>query len=73
MGSNDLRDIIDSQESLKFIADQTGGLAIENTNDLNLGISRVLDDQRGYYLLGYTAPNDVATQRAGTRTASRCG
>ena len=28
------RELLDSQESLKFIADQTGGLAIENTNDL---------------------------------------
>ena len=27
---------------MQFIADQTGGLAITNTNDLNLGISRVL-------------------------------
>jgi VWFA-related protein len=57
--SNDrLANLLDSQESLKFIADQTGGLAIENTNDLNLGLKRVLDDQRGYYLLGYTAPKD---------------
>jgi VWFA-related protein len=48
--------LIDSQESLQFIADQTGGLAVANTNDLNLGISRVLADQQGYYLLGYAAP-----------------
>jgi len=55
--SNDrLANLLDSQDSLKFIADQTGGLAIENTNDLNLGLKRILDDQRGYYLLGYTAP-----------------
>lgn len=52
------RGIIDAQESLKFIADQTGGLAIENTNDLNLGIRRILDDQEGYYLLGYAASED---------------
>ena len=59
------RGFIDSQESLKFIADQTGGLAIENTNDLNLGISRILDDQQGYYLLGYTAPTGRAAYRLG--------
>jgi hypothetical protein len=51
-----LKTLIDSQESLQFIADQTGGLAVTNTNDLNLGISRVLEDQQGYYLLGYVAP-----------------
>jgi VWFA-related protein len=54
--SDRLRSLINSQESLHFIASQTGGLAVTNTNDLNLGISRVLRDQDGYYLLGYAAP-----------------
>ncbi len=53
------RSLFDAQESLQFIADQTGGLAVANTNDLNLGISRVLDDQQGYYLLGYVASKDA--------------
>jgi VWFA-related protein len=64
MGAADRRrPFIDSQESLRFLADQTGGLAIENTNDFNWGIRRILDDQRGYYLLGYAAPAD--SQRTG--------
>ena len=79
------RMIIDSQESLKFIADQTGGLAVENTNDLNLGIRRVLDDQQGYYLLGYVAPKGaprsgwdqgrvkVRVKRPGLRVRARQG
>ena len=79
------RVLIDSQESLKFIADQTGGLAIENTNDLNLGIRRVLDDQQGYYLLGYVAPKGaprsgwdqgrvkVRVKRPGLRVRARQG
>lgn len=50
------RAVVGSLDSLKFIADQTGGLAIENTNDLNAGLARILEDQQGYYLLGYTAP-----------------
>jgi VWFA-related protein len=74
-----------SQESMQFIADQTGGLAITNTNDLNLGIRRVLDDQQGYYLLGYTAPDDaprsgwdqnrvkVRIKRSGLRVRARQG
>ena len=74
-----------SQESMQFIANQTGGLAITNTNDLNLGIRRVLDDQQGYYLLGYTAPEDtprrgwdqnrvkVRIKRAGLRVRARQG
>jgi VWFA-related protein len=41
------------QENLAYLADQTGGLAYDNGNDLNRGLSRVLEDQAGYYLLGY--------------------
>jgi len=55
--------LLNSQESMQFIANQTGGLAITNTNDLNLGLRRVLDDQQGYYLLGYAAPQ--AAPRSG--------
>jgi VWFA-related protein len=43
----------ESQNGLNYLADQTGGLPIRNTNDLSGGIQRVLDDQRGYYLIGY--------------------
>jgi VWFA-related protein len=53
------RAFIGSQESLSFIADQTGGIAFRDSNDLNLGMQRVLDDQKGYYLLGYTAAADA--------------
>ncbi len=79
------RGLFDAQESLRFIADQTGGLAVANTNDLNLGISRVLDDQQGYYLLGYVASKDaprsgwdqnrvkVRVKRPGSRVRARQG
>jgi hypothetical protein len=43
----------DSQEALTYIAEQTGGFAILNTNDLSRGFRRVLDDAAGYYLLGF--------------------
>ena len=43
----------ESQNGLNYLADQTGGLPIRNTNDLSGGIQRVLDDQRGFYLIGY--------------------
>jgi VWFA-related protein len=41
------------QLNLAYLADKTGGLAYENGNDLNWGLDRVLEDQAGYYLLGY--------------------
>jgi len=43
----------ESQNGLNYLAQQTGGLAIRNTNDLSGGIQRVLEDQSGYYLIGY--------------------
>ena len=76
--------LFDSQESLRFIGDQTGGLAVENTNDLNLGISRILEDQQGYYLLGTrrrktrprrlgSEPRQGAGETAGLRVRARQG
>lgn len=47
---NSLRD---TQDGLIFLSEETGGMALLNTNDLNLGIKRILDDQQGYYLIGY--------------------
>jgi len=44
------------QEGLRFMAKQTGGIAILNENNLAGGIRKVLDDQ-SYYLVGYT-PSD---------------
>jgi VWFA-related protein len=83
--ASNARYLLDSQESMQFIAEQTGGLAITNTNDLNLGIDRVLSDQAGYYLLGYTAPKGaprsgwdqnrvkVRVKRPGLRVRARQG
>ena len=44
--------LIDTQDGLSFLAEETGGLAIRNNNDLSGGVRRVLDDQ-SYYLVGY--------------------
>jgi VWFA-related protein len=46
-------DFFESQNGLNFLAQQTGGLAIRNNNDLSDGIKRMLEDQQGYYLIGY--------------------
>jgi VWFA-related protein len=42
-----------SQDGLNYLAKETGGIPIRDTNDFSGGIQRVLDDQRGYYLIGY--------------------
>jgi len=43
----------DSQGGLRELAEATGGIATFNSNDLAGGIRRALDDQKGYYLIGY--------------------
>jgi hypothetical protein len=35
---------------------QTGGLTVVNNNSIALGLQRVIEDQQGYYLLGYEPP-----------------
>ena len=45
--------LFDTQGGLIFLAQQTGGFSIRNTNDLSGGVRRVIEDQKGYYLIGY--------------------
>ena len=40
-------------DSLRFLADETGGIAIYNTNDVGVGLERVAQDMYTYYSLGY--------------------
>jgi VWFA-related protein len=53
------------QSALTFLSSQTGGLDIHNTNDLSGGLKRILDDQKGYYLIGYRP--DKSTFKNGSR------
>lgn len=46
-------DFFESQDGLNYLAQQTGGFFIRNTNDLAGGIRRVLKDQESYYLIGF--------------------
>ncbi|MDX6500401.1 MAG: hypothetical protein QOG23_3661 [Blastocatellia bacterium] len=75
-GSGDVEQMLSSrrnaafetQEGLDYLAQQTGGIAIKNNNDLSSGIRRVLEDQRGYYLIGYRPENSTFDPRTGRRT-----
>lgn len=58
----------DTQQGLDFLAQQTGGIAIRNTNDLSGGIHRVLEDQKGFYLIGYRPDEGTFDKRTGKRT-----
>jgi hypothetical protein len=53
MAADRLRATRDAQESLTYLAEQTGGFAVLNTNDLAGGLSRISNDVRDYYVIGY--------------------
>ena len=65
--SNRRTDFFESQNGLNYLAQQTGGLAFRNNNDLNAGIKRVIDDQQGYYLIGYRPDEATFDQVSGRR------
>jgi VWFA-related protein len=74
--SNRSQQLFDTQGGLIYLAQQTGGFAVRNTNDLAGGIRQVLDDQRGYYLIGYrpaTATFDRRFHRLTARVTTRKG
>jgi VWFA-related protein len=56
----------DTQEGLAYVAEQTGGFAILNTNDMAKGLGRITDDVRGYYVIGYV-PQDGTFAKPGEK------
>lgn len=59
-----LVDLQATQDGLDVLAADTGGLFLHNGNDLDGALRRTLEDQRGYYLIGYVP--DGATFSART-------
>jgi len=53
----------ESQEPMAQIADDTGGLFIHENNDLVGGMHKVMDDLKGYYLIGYKPPANTFEAR----------
>jgi VWFA-related protein len=60
-------DFFESQNGLNYLAQQTGGFFIRNNNDLSGGIKSVLDDQKGYYLIGYRPDDSTFDAKTGRR------
>ena len=65
------QELFDTQQGLQYLAQETGGFAIRNSNDLGRGIKRVLDDQSGYYLLGYVPEQATFRLEQGRRKFHR--
>jgi VWFA-related protein len=52
-----------SQDTLRVLADDTGGLAIVNENDFDSALQRIDTETSDYYVLGYSSSNPDASQR----------
>ena len=52
-----------SQDSLRVLAEQTGGIAVVNTNDHTKAIRRIDAETSDYYVIGYYSTNPDPTQR----------
>ena len=73
----------DPQSGLGDLAQSTGGLFFDGTNDLRQGFDRIDADLRNYYLVGYTPTNEsfdgrfrtieVRVNRPGVTVAARKG
>jgi VWFA-related protein len=72
-----------SQDTLRELAEQTGGLAAVNTNNVTPAFQRIADANSRYYVLGYYPPNhprdgrfhkiEVRVTRPGLRVEARRG
>ena len=52
-----------STDSLRVIAEQTGGFAVVNTNNFEKGIARIDNETSDYYVIGYYSTNPDPTKR----------
>jgi len=46
-----------SQDSLRVLADETGGFALVSTNDFDRGLARIDAETSDYYVIGYYSSN----------------
>jgi VWFA-related protein len=53
----------DSQDSLRVIAEETGGFAMVNTNDISAGLKRIDAETSDYYVLAYSSSNQDPLKR----------
>src|SRR5207302_1985684 len=70
-----------TQETLRELAEETGGIAVVNQNDFDRALKRIDAETSDYYVLGYYSTNpdrarrlrqiDVRVRRKGIDVASR--
>ena len=84
IGSTSIRDeLLRSQDDLRTLAEETGGLAAVNTNNFDTAFDRIVRDSSSYYVLAYYPPSekrdgkfhkiDVQVKRPGVTVRARRG
>jgi VWFA-related protein len=62
VGLGGTRSLYESQIWLQEFAEHTGGLCMINSNGYSEMMQKVEEDQKGYYLIGFRAPEDLVTE-----------
>lgn len=57
-------DALDLQSGLDYLADETGGMSIHNSNDIAGSIKKIIDE-KGYYLIGFRPDQSTFDFRTG--------
>jgi VWFA-related protein len=55
--------IRETQQSLRVLAEQTGGIAVVNSNDFDKALKRIDAETSDYYVLGYYSSNPDPTKK----------
>ena len=53
----------ETQDSLRVLAENTGGIAIVNQNDFDKGLKRIDNETSDYYVIGYYSSNPDPLRR----------
>src|SRR5688500_14753616 len=53
----------ESQDSLRVLAEETGGIAVVNQNDFDKALKRIDNETSDYYVLGYYSSNPDPTKK----------
>ena len=61
-----LESVRTQQDSLRVLADLTGGLAVVNQNDVTKALGRIDQETSDYYLVGYDSSNPDTTKKRRT-------
>jgi len=53
----------ESQDSLRVLAEETGGIAVVNQNDFNKALKKIDNETSDYYVIGYYSSNPDPTKK----------